>query len=105
MHICNRCTRSFKRKQEFDRHIMNRQVLCKKPTHYCGKCSKGFASATSLWRHKQRCNGRDDVSSIGTPEDDTSSEVSMGTMNNVINNTRYPANHPKKTKTPSSTTH
>ena len=55
MYSCNRCERNFTCKRGWRHHTNERKTVCRKPTHYCDDCNKGFASYQSVWNHKQRC--------------------------------------------------
>ena len=65
MYICNKCTRRFTCKQNFNNHLTKRQTPCRRPTHYCDSCSNGFLDAKSLWRHRQRCKKMSTISQRG----------------------------------------
>ena len=79
MSSCTRCGRTFKVMTKLIRHVNNRQTPCRKPTHHCNDCGRGFGSRQSLWNHQQICQS---APSIG--EKRPFKEISRNDTQNVF---------------------
>jgi len=71
MYKCDKCGKNFKRKEQYERHII-RQYPCDLDLTICKYCTKTFSSNSSCYRHKKKC------------QNNFSKEIKLKVINSVI---------------------
>lgn len=80
---CEKCGKVFNKKYNYERHSQNKRscIDVNNLDNICGKCTKSFATGSSLKRHEKICN-------IEVPAPLTKSELKVREMEKIIENLR-----------------